>query len=352
MAWVERQGRSSPASFDDFPPEEVIFGRTEIMREIRQRIEKVAPANVPVLIQGESGTGKEVIAKLVHAWSPWQHGRFVQIHCPAIPATLLESELFGYEAGAFTGAQSSKPGRVEAAHQGTLFLDEIAELNGDLQAKLLHLLQDGQVYRIGAQEGKTVDVRLLCATHRPIERAIRTGGFRADLFYRINVVNLHLPRLRDRKDDIPQLVDYFLRSYNAKHNRQALPVSAACLQRLQEYEWPGNIRELQNLVHSYVVLGSESATLSDFLDQAPAEAQQPDAPGECISLRKIARQAAREAERKVILQVLEANQGNRKKTARALNLSYRALLYKIKEVGIPPKRFLVLGSGPSPSSLS
>src|SRR5690348_5910413 len=193
-------------SLGEIPPESVVFGRSEAMRMLRERLDKVAGANVPVLIHGESGTGKDIIARLIHGFSPWRTGPFVKVNCPAIPGTLLESELFGYEKGAFTGAYGSKPGRVELAHRGTLFLDEISELDLDLQSKLLQLLQDGQFCRIGAQEDKRVEVRIVCATNRHLETEIENGTFRQDLFYRINVVNLALPPLRERRADIQELV--------------------------------------------------------------------------------------------------------------------------------------------------
>src|SRR5881227_2327801 len=189
-------------SLGEIPPEAVIFGNSEIMQALRQRLDKVASANVPVLIQGESGTGKDIIARMIHGLSPWRNGPFVKVNCPAIPGTLLESELFGYEKGAFTGAYGSKPGRVELAHRGSLFLHEISELDMPLQSKLLQLLQDGQFCRIGAQADKKVEVRVVCATNRHLEHEIESGTFRQDLFYRINVVNLYLPPLRERRGDI------------------------------------------------------------------------------------------------------------------------------------------------------
>ena len=208
-------------SLGEIPPESVVFGRTEAMRALRERLQKLAGANVPVLIQGESGTGKDIIARMIHGLSPWRTGPFVKVNCPAIPGTLLESELFGYEKGAFTGAYGSKPGRVEMAHRGTLFLDEISELDSALQSKLLQLLQDGQFCRIGAQEDKKVEVRVVCATNRQLEQEIATGSFRQDLFYRINVVNLHMPPLRERAADVPALVEFFLDYYNRKYNCRA-----------------------------------------------------------------------------------------------------------------------------------
>src|SRR5689334_23158571 len=200
------------------PPEVVVFGRSPNMQSVKRRLEKVASANVPILIQGESGTGKEILAKMVHHLSPWAEGPLVKVNCPAIPGTLIESELFGYERGAFTGAYGAKPGRVEMAHRGTLFLDEISELDLSLQSKLLQLLQDGQFCRIGAQEDKKVEVRIVCATNRNLESEIENGTFRQDLYYRINVVNLRLPALRERRADVEELAVYFLEYYNRKFN--------------------------------------------------------------------------------------------------------------------------------------
>src|SRR6202790_4791433 len=226
-------------SLGELPPDQIIFGHSEAMQAVRSRLGKVAAANVPVLITGESGTGKDIIARLIHGLSPWKSGPYVKVNCPAIPGTLLESELFGYERGAFTGAFGSKPGRVELAHRGTLFLDEISELDMSLQSKLLQLLQDGQFCRIGAQEDKKVEVRVVCATNGKLEEEIANGTFRADLFYRINVVNLHMPSLRDRAADIPQLVRYFLYYYNRKFNARALHPSADLMNSIKKYHWPG-----------------------------------------------------------------------------------------------------------------
>jgi two-component system response regulator AtoC len=275
---------------------------------------------------------------MIHARSPWRVGPFVKVNCPAIPGTLLESELFGYEKGAFTGAYGTKPGRVEMAHRGTLFLDEISELDLGLQSKLLQLLQDGQFCRIGAQEDKKVEVRVVCATNRKLEEEIENGTFRQDLFYRINVVNLHLPPLRERRGDIEELVGYFLEYYNRKYNCRARALSTELMGVLQKYHWPGNIRELENLVKRYVILGNEEAISSDLATQ-DQEYFNPDIPVDGpISLKKITRQAVRELERKVILKVLQAHHWNRKQAAKALNISYRALLYKIRDAGLPSNR--------------
>ena len=322
----------------EMPPESIVFGSTEAMRALRERLAKIAGANVPVLIQGESGTGKDIIARMIHANSPWRTGPWVKVNCPAIPGTLLESELFGYEKGAFTGAYGTKPGRVEMAHRGTLFLDEISELDMGLQSKLLQLLQDGQFCRIGAQEDKKVEVRVVCATNRKLEEEIAAGAFRADLFYRINVVNLHMPPLRERASDIPQLVDYFLEYYNHKFNSRANPFSADLMTALRKYHWPGNVRELENLMKRYVILGTEESISGDLRPHETDFFSADIVIDGPISLKKITRQAVRELERKIILKVLQHHHWNRKQAARALNISYRALLYKIRDAGLPSNR--------------
>jgi two-component system response regulator AtoC len=325
-------------SLGEIPPETVVFGSSDTMNALRDRLGKVAGANVPVLIHGESGTGKDIIARMVHSLSPWKSGPFVKVNCPAIPGTLLESELFGYERGAFTGAYGSKPGRVEMAHRGTLFLDEISELDMSLQSKLLQLLQDGQFCRIGAQADKKVEVRIVCATNRKLEEEIENGTFRQDLFYRINVVSLYMPPLRERRNDIQYLANHFLDYYNRKYNCRAKPISHELTEVLQKYHWPGNIRELENLIKRYVILGSEDVISSDLQPRDPDLLTTDinfDGP---ISLKKLTRQATRALERKIILKVLHDHHWNRKQAARTLNISYRALLYKIRDAGLPPNR--------------
>src|SRR6478672_832923 len=334
-ATVTNSVSSLVQAIGDIPPEAIVFGQSEAMQALRDRLAKVASANVPVLIHGESGTGKDIIARMVHAASPWRGGPWVKVNCPAIPGTLLESELFGYEKGAFTGAYGMKPGRVEMAHRGTLFLDEISELDLGLQSKLLQLLQDGQFCRIGAQEDKKVEVRVVCATNRVLEAEIESGTFRQDLFYRINVVNLQMPPLRERKGDIPDLVTYFLEYYNRKYNCRARTLSGDLMSALQKHHWPGNIRELENLIKRYVILGNEEVIASDLVpcDQDLFNADIPiDGP---ISLKKLTRQAVRELERKVILKVLQTHHWNRKQSAKTLGISYRVLLYKIRDADLP-----------------
>lgn len=323
---------------DNLPPVSVIFGRSEAMQAARKKVEKLVGTNVPVLIQGESGTGKEVIAHLSHRWSPWCDGPFVKVSCPAIPSTLLESELFGYEKGAFTGAYGTKPGRVEMAHRGTLFLDEIAEMDLAIQAKVLQLLQDGQFCRIGAQEDKRVEVRVICATNRELEKEIQAGSFRQDLFYRINVVNLYLPPLRERREDIPELLDYFLQRHCAGFKCSARPFTRQFIRLLQRYDWPGNIRQLENFVKRYVIFGPEEAISWERGDQGPSRLDPPVRTDATIPLKEVTRHAVREMERKIILKTLQAKQWNRKAAARSLKISYRALLYKIRQSGLPSTR--------------
>jgi two-component system, NtrC family, response regulator AtoC len=317
------------SSSQDLPPEDVIFGTTRIMQEVREKLSRLADTTVPVLIHGESGTGKEVLAKLLHQWSPWRAGAFVKINCPAIPTTLIESELFGYEKGAFTGAHGVKPGRVAQAHQGTLFLDEIAELDFATQSKLLQLLQDGAYYPIGGKKDLYVNVRVICATNRELQREIELGTFRRDLYYRINVGNVKLPALRERIADLTILAAYFLGCYSQEFSRAAAALSPTILRAFAQHSWPGNIRELENLLKRYVILGSEDAIWTEL---ASASQEKSDAVYDgSVPLRKLTRQAAREFEHKIILRTLQDNKWNRKEAARALRISYRALLYKLRE---------------------
>jgi two-component system response regulator AtoC len=325
----------------ELPPANIYFGPSEAMHAVRQRVERAAGLNVPILVLGESGTGKEVLARFIHERSPWNQGPFVKVNCPAIPATLIESELFGFQKGAFTGAHAAKPGRMELAQGGTLFLDEIAEIDSSLQAKLLHVLQDGHFTRIGDHEERRMDARVICATNRLLHQEIARGGFRADLFYRINVITITLPSLRNRRDDIPYLVDYLRQLFNRRFQREAAPVSREALQLLQQRDWPGNIRELENCMARYVILGSEEAF---HTDRDPSAERKPlhisyemNEEGN-IPLKHIAQQVTRRMEHDVILKVLQANHWNRRRTAEVLKISYRALLYKVRQAGLPAKR--------------
>jgi two-component system response regulator AtoC len=322
---------------EGLPPDEVIFGNSPAGEAVRLSAQMAATTRVPVLLQGQSGTGKEVLARYIHYRSAWRDRPFVKVNCPAIPGTLLESELFGFQKGAFTGAYSSKPGRVELADQGTLFLDEIAELELGLQSKLLQLLQDGQFCRIGAQEDRHVEVRVVCATNRQLEKEIKVGTFRQDLFYRINVLTIELPPLHQRRCDIPLLAGFLLEWYAKELKREVRPLSDRSLGFLQKYDWPGNIRELETVLKRYVISGSE-ATISSSLcngqrDEVIAEIPQ----GQQTSLKEFTRQAIKQIEGKLILKTLEAHRWNRRSTARALSISYAALLYKMREAGVPPR---------------
>ena len=322
----------------ELPDQRIYFGPSPAMQTVRQHVERAAGLDVPILILGESGTGKEVLARFIHERSPWRNGPFVKVNCPAIPGTLLESELFGFEKGAFTGATNAKPGRLELAQHGTLFLDEIAELDGGLQAKLLHVLQDGRFTRIGDHEERVMDARLICATNRELRREIESGAFRSDLFYRVNVISVTLPPLRERREDIPYLVEYLRESFNRRFKRDAKAVSRETLRLLQIRDWPGNIRELENCIARYVVLGSEEAFFPEREDKKnDLLAYEPNSDGK-IPLKRISRQVTRRMERELILKVLQANHWNRRKTAEALKISYRALLYKVRQAGLPPKR--------------
>ncbi|HKV47355.1 MAG TPA: sigma-54 dependent transcriptional regulator [Candidatus Acidoferrales bacterium] len=322
----------------ELPPDQIYFGKAETMQAVRARVERAAGLNVPILILGESGTGKEVLARFIHAHSPWTNGPFIKVNCPAIPGTLLESELFGYAKGAFTGANNPKPGRIELAQGGSLFLDEIAELDASLQAKLLHVLQDGHFTRIGEHVEKWLDARVICATNRDLGREIEKGTFRSDLFYRINVISIMLPPLRERREDIPFLAEYLRERFNVRFKREAGPLSRETMQLLKQRDWPGNVRELENCMARYVILGSEDAFYGE-----PAERKQPEFTYEVgengnMPLKRIAQQVTRRMEHDVILKVLQQNHWNRRKTAEALKISYRALLYKVRQAGLPAKR--------------
>ena len=322
----------------DLPPDHIYFGPSETMQSVRQRVERAAALNVPILILGESGTGKEVLARFVHNRSPWANGPFVKVNCPAIPGTLLESELFGFEKGAFTGAHAAKPGRIELAENGTLFLDEIAELDASLQAKLLHVLQDGHFTRIGDHEERRMNARVICATNRALQEEIQKGGFRSDLFYRINVISVTLPALRERREDIPYLAEYLRQAFNRRFDREAPKISKETLHTLQQRDWPGNVRELENCIARYVVLGSEEAFYAEGTERKTYNIAYDESADGNIPLKAIAQQVTRRMEHDVILKVLQANHWNRRKAAEVLKISYRALLYKVRQAGLPSKR--------------
>jgi two-component system, NtrC family, response regulator AtoC len=315
------------------------------MQHIHAILEQVADADVTVLIHGESGVGKDVISRELHKLSNRREHALVKVNCAALPEELLESELFGYERGAFTGASARKPGKFEIANGGTMFLDEIGEMSAPLQAKLLQVLQDGQFSRLGGQNDVQVDVRVLCATNRNLEQMVAQGTFREDLYYRINVVSIPVPPLRERREEIPGLIEHFLRKYNAKYQRDMHTLSPRLMQGFTNYAWPGNIRELENMVKRIVVLQSEDAIAQEVFEGGGAPAAEPSpTPEELvtsldlsegpISLKDVARRAARNAEREALRRVLYQTNWNRKKAAKILDVSYKTLLQKIKECGL------------------
>jgi len=323
-----------------FVSPEVLFGRSEEMQRVRRTVERVAGVRVPLLIRGESGCGKELLASYLHRIGPWREMPLVKVNCAAIPGSLLESELFGYEKGAFTGAYASRQGKFEAANGGTAVLDDIGEIDSGLQARLLQVLQDGCFCRIGDLVERRVDVRIIAISNRDVEREIARGGFREDLFYRINVVNVQLPPLRRRLEDLPVLVDYFLSYYGDRFERRVPPLSAAVMDRFRRHHWPGNVRELENYVKRYVILDSPESILEELDERsrsAPLANLALPSHGD-FSLKKFAKQASQQAEHHLILEALRQTRWNRKRAAEMLGISYRALLYKVKEAGLPPKK--------------
>jgi two-component system, NtrC family, response regulator AtoC len=328
------------AKTGELPPDEVIYGQSATMAGLRRKIARVADTDVPLLIQGENGTGKEVLARLIHARSVWNKGSFIKVNCAAIPGTLLESELFGYEAGAFTGANSAKPGRIELADGGTLFLDEIGDLDLGVQAKLLQFLQDGKFYPIGGCEEKRVEARIICATNRELQTEIESGKFRMDLFYRINVIHMTLPPLCDRAEDIPILLRYFLLNFAGKFRQPTPEIPAEKIRTLQRCSWPGNIRELENCMARCVVLGVDEALQSYLGARGPggSSTQVKTAEAPPATLKRVAERARHELERDIILKTLEAHNWNRRRAAETLKISYRTLLYKVRQAGISSMR--------------
>jgi two-component system response regulator AtoC len=316
------------------------------MRRVKDLLDQVADTDVTVLIQGESGSGKEIVARTLHAVSSRSHARFVKVNCAALPEDLLESELFGYEKGAFTGAAARKQGKFELAHEGTIFLDEIGEMSPGLQAKLLQVLQDGRFTRLGGNDEIAVDVRVACATNRKLDAMVREGTFREDLFFRLNVVTVTLPPLRERREEIPTLVEGFLRAFAARYRRPLPRLSDRLMRALERYAFPGNVRELENMMKRIIVLESESQILDEL--QRAGHAGRPggssllrlieeiEATAGQIPLREVGRRAALEAERETIDRVLHHTNWNRKQAARLLGVSYKTLLQKIRECGLEP----------------
>ncbi|MDJ0788667.1 MAG: sigma-54 dependent transcriptional regulator, partial [Myxococcota bacterium] len=314
--------------------------------DIRAVLEQIKDTDVSVLIQGESGVGKEVVARAIHESSSRRGAPFVKVNCAALPGGLLESELFGYERGAFTGANSRKAGKFEAADGGTMFLDEIGEMSPEAQAKLLHVLQDGTFTRLGGNKEIQVDARILSATNRPLDKGVASGSFREDLFFRLNVVGVTIPPLRERRDEALSLLHHFLRQASARYGRPAPDPSPRLLKLLERYPFPGNVRELENLVKRIVVLGSEEPVIEDLIQRESRRRARGAALREVLDeveesagdlpLREVGRRASMEAEREAIEQVLIRTGWNRKEAARMLKVSYKTLLQKIRDTGVAP----------------
>ncbi len=315
--------------------------------KIRQTIDQISDTDVTVLIRGESGVGKEIVARAVHHASTRADQPFIKVNCAALPTNLLESELFGYEAGAFTGALGRKLGKFELAHTGTILLDEIGEMSPALQAKLLQVLQDGEYTRLGGNREVHVDVRVVCATNRALEEMVSQGTFREDLYFRLNVVAIDIPPLRERREEIPALVDTFLRRYSARYHKRLRPLSKRLVAGLDRYAFPGNVRELENFIKRIVVLETEKPILEELLGSERRGAAQAtrfeqlldemeEHAGQ-VPLREVGRRAALEAERNTIERVLHQTGWNRKKAAELLSVSYKTLLLKIRECGLEPE---------------
>jgi two-component system response regulator AtoC len=330
----------------------LLCGDNPKMREIRDIIEQVADTDITVLVRGDSGTGKELVARTLFQLSGRRDKPFVKVNCAALPSELLESELFGFEKGAFTGAQKRKLGKFEYANHGTIFLDEISEMHPALQAKLLQVLQDGEFSRLGGDGDVRVDTRIIAATNRNLEEAVGDGSFREDLYYRLNVVTVHMPPLRDRLDAIPLLVDHFLKKNNEQYRKSVKHLSPETMEIFLGYHWPGNVRELENMVRRMVVLGNETAVLEEIAERGVESPEQEESRGvldlealgadfsngEGMDLKAISRRAAQLAEKRVIERVLQQTRWNRKEAAARLQISYKALLYKMKENGLSEGR--------------
>jgi len=339
-----RQERDRLAASSEDPMDSVVWVSPPMQR-VRDLIHQVADTDVTVLVQGQSGTGKEIVARTLHAASSRADRPLVKVNCAALPGSLLESELFGYEKGAFTGANARKPGRFELADRGTIFFDEIGEMSPGLQAKLLQVLQDRQFTRLGGNADITVDVRVVAATHRRLEEMVREGTFREDLFFRLNVVTVFLPPLSERREEIPLLIDSFLARFSARYGRPVPRLSDRLVRAFERHPFPGNVRELENAVKRVVVLGSEEPVLNELSRSERGERngsslkaliEEIERTAGELPLREVGRRASLEAERLTIDRVLQDTHWNRKRAARVLGVSYKTLLQKIRDCGLEP----------------
>ena len=318
--------------------------KSEAMQRIRSVIDQISETDVTVLIQGESGVGKEIVARAVHARSARKNGPFVKVNCAALPEDLLESELFGYEKGAFTGANGRKQGRFEVANRGAIFLDEIGEMSPALQAKMLQVLQDAVFTRLGGNQEIRVDVQIISATNRPLIEMVEQKLFREDLYFRLNVVNILIPPLRERREEISELAHTFLRRYSIQYDKPEHEPSPALARAFERYAFPGNVRELENMIKRIVVLESEDAILEEIARREAGDArartglqtllEEIEETAGDVPLREVGRRVAQQAEREAIERVLRHTGWNRKQAAKLLNVSYKTLLQKIRDCGL------------------
>jgi two-component system, NtrC family, response regulator AtoC len=338
-------GREAPHRQRDDGDIEQLGGRrafvavSPAMWEVRRQVEQVANIDVAVLLLGETGTGKEVVARLIHKLSNRAQQKFLKVNCAALPTELLESEMFGYEAGAFTGAHQAKAGKFETCHKGTLLLDEIAEMAVPPQAKLLEVLQDGEFSRLGSTSTTRADVRVLAATNVNLRQAVHAGTFRSDLYYRLNVVTIHLPPLREHKEDLPYLLNHFMATWAPCYGRPRLPITRRILEACASYPWPGNVRELESFIKRYLITGDEDQTLNRLEHERGigcARSTEVDVKGanECCDLKSLVREIKHGTERAAILRALEQTNGSKQEAASLLGISLRAVHYKIRRYDI------------------
>ncbi len=339
---LEHPATSTPSAGDMIEVVQGVyfFAATEQMRQLRSQALQVARFDFPVLLLGESGTGKEVLARLIHKNSERAERMFLKVNCAAMPSELLESELFGYEPGAFTGAVKAKPGKFELCNKGTILLDEIGELPPALQAKLLQVLQDGQFSRLGGRHPVKVDVRVLAATNINMAESIANKAFREDLYYRLSSFVLNMPSLRQRKEELPMMLRHFMIQVAEKYACPLLPISQRMMKACENYGWPGNIREMENFVKRYLVLGDEDAAVAELergIDPSSLLGFPPRAEPSNPDLKQMVKSLKNDAEMDAIASALEENGWNRKRAAAALSISYKALLYKIRQYDIRPR---------------
>jgi DNA-binding NtrC family response regulator len=325
---------------DDGPDDFEVLAGSACMRRLQATVSAVASSDVTVLITGESGVGKELVARMLHRHSSRRDRPFVKVNCAALPLGLLESELFGHERGAFTGAEHQMKGKFEQAHTGTIFLDEISEMPPPAQAKLLHVLQAPEFPRVGSERDIRVDVRIIAASNRDLQKDVGQGAFREDLFYRLNVIHIRVPPLRERREEIPLLVERFLARFARKHGRAPRQVSASTLERFRRYSWPGNVRQLENVIQRIVIVDSESVVAE--LSEPEAPARRDDVNGvedtsphdSSLGLKELVRRAAEKAEREALERMLERVHWRRVEAAQRLQISERTLREKIKHYGL------------------